>query len=255
VIDHARIRGIATKTLRHAEPPQRGASSFSYKLSGKVARPSRFTRVARLLDRLEESQMVARRKTSANVRRKAKKRRVVRRKTSAGARPKATKRKVTGRIRSAKVARAAAASDPVVEALKAQIAAGKIIFDAARLKTQLLGLNAGTRVTRKLQSLVLELSRLASPNIRISSLVRTAGHHGSGRAVDIGNEEIAGSLLPRVATDAQVAALGIDELIFDATVAGQSPRNKWNYDRGVKHDYSPATLDDHKDHIHFAVKA
>jgi hypothetical protein len=85
--------------------------------------------------------------------------------------------------------------------------------------------------------------------------VRSAGHHGSGRAVDIGNEEIAGSLLPQVATDAQVAALKIDELIFDATVAGQSPRNKWNYDRGVKHNYDSATLDDHRDHIHFAVKA
>ena len=218
--------------------------------------------------------MVARRKRSATVRRKAKKRKVARRKTSASARPKArkrrvvlsraaartrpkaTRRKVARSTRSVRrVASAADATDPVVEALKAQIAAGKIIFDAVRLKTQLLGLNTGTRVTRKLQSLVLELSRLALPKIRISSLVRTSGHHGSGRAVDIGNEEIAGALLPWVATDAQVAALGIDELIFDATVAGQSPRNKWNYDRGVKHDFSAATLDDHKDHIHFAVKA
>ena len=173
---------------------------------------------------------------------------------------KAASKKKTARAaakkKTAKAApQAAPADDPVVTGLMAQIAAGKIIFDSPTLKNQLLGLNTGTRVTRKLQSLVLKLSQLASPKMRISSLVRTAGHHGTGRAVDIGNEEIAGSLLPQVATDAQVAALEIDELIFDATVAGQSPRNKWNYDQGVKHNYDSATLDQHRNHIHFAVKA
>lgn len=44
-------------------------------------------------------------------------------------------------------------------------------------------------MTPALQALVLELSRLAQ--IRISSLIRGSGHHGMGRAVDIGNEEIA----------------------------------------------------------------
>lgn len=199
--------------------------------------------------------MATRRKKSAATRATPKKRRTAPRASAAGARPKAAKPKAARRKKSAVTARAAGAQDPVVEQLTAQIAAGRIIFDAARLKNQLLGLGRGTRVTRKLQALVLQLSRLASPNIRISSLVRSAGHHGAGRAVDIGNEEIAGSLLALVATDAQVAALEIDELIFDATVAGQSPRNKWNYDRGAKHNYNSATLDDHKDHIHFAVKA
>jgi hypothetical protein len=155
----------------------------------------------------------------------------------------------------------AAAQGPVVEALKAQIAAGRIIFDPpnqTRLKNQLLGLNRGTKVTGKLQSLVLELSRLAPglDPIRISSLVRSSsGHHRSGRAVDIGNEEIADELLKHVATDAKVEELAIDELIFDATVVGESPRNKWNYDQGVKHNFNAATLDQHRNHIHFAVKA
>jgi hypothetical protein len=150
------------------------------------------------------------------------------------------------------------AADPVVQKLKDQIAAGKIVFDAAnatKLKKELLGEAAGTNATKKLQALVLKLSELASPNIRISSIVRTEGHHGSGRAVDIGNEEIAGALLPQVATDAQVAALEIDEIIFDATVAGESDRNHWNYDQGAKHSYNSETLDQHKNHIHFAVKA
>jgi hypothetical protein len=149
-----------------------------------------------------------------------------------------------------------AAIDPIVQKLQDLIAAGKIIFDSDTQRKQLLGLNTGTKVTRKAQSLVLKLSELAGQTIRISSLVRVGdpGHHGSGRAVDIGNEEIAGTLLPRVATNAQVAALEIDELIFDAAIAGETDRNKWNYDRGVKHDYNPATLNQHRNHIHFAVK-
>ncbi len=142
--------------------------------------------------------------------------------------------------------------------LKDKIAAGKIIFDSANeatLKAQLLRENTGTQVTANLQSLVLELSKLVSSHIRISSLVRGSGHHGTGRAVDIGNENIAGSLLPKVAKSAQVAALKIDELIFDAGVAGESDRNKWNYDQGKKHNYDDATLKQHKNHIHFSVKA
>jgi hypothetical protein len=149
-----------------------------------------------------------------------------------------------------------AAASGVVQKLQEQIDAGKITFDSAKLKQQLLGLNTGTKVTAKLQSLVLKLSQLASPNIRISSLVRTGAgsFHTAGRAVDIGNEEIAGTLLPLVATDAQVAALEIDELIFDAAVAGQTDRNKWNYDQGRKHNFNSATLNEHRNHIHFAVK-
>lgn len=146
----------------------------------------------------------------------------------------------------------------VNEQLKDQISAGKIIFDAgkeAELKNQLLQENSGVKVTQTLQSLVLKLSQLVAPHIRISSLVRTSGHHGAGRAVDIGNEEIADSLLPLVASDEQVEALEIDELIFDASVAGEADRNEWNYDQGSKHAYNNATLNDHKDHIHLSVKA
>jgi len=102
------------------------------------------------------------------------------------------------------------------------------------------------------QKLVLDLSNRAT--IRISSVVRSEGHHGSGRAVDIGNEGIARTLLPAIATDATVKQLSIDELIFDATVAGKDNRNEWNYDQGKKHNYNNKTLDDHRDHIHFAVK-
>ena len=127
-----------------------------------------------------------------------------------------------------------------VKQLEDQIEARRIIFDggaAARLEKELLGRNDGTRVTPALQLLVLRLSRLVVSHIRVSSLVRTRGHHGEGRAVDLGNEEIAGFLLPQVATASQVAALGIDELIFDAAVVGRPDRNEWNYDQGRKHVY------------------
>ena len=137
----------------------------------------------------------------------------------------------------------APAADPVVQELQARIAAGKIIFDFDKQRKELLGLSTGTRVTRKLQSLVLKVSDLAGQQIRISSVVRNdGGHHGRGRAFDIGNEEIARTLMPRVATNAQVAALEIDEIIFDATIAGEANRNKWNYDLGVKHNYNSVTL-------------
>jgi len=143
----------------------------------------------------------------------------------------------------------------VVDELKAQITAGRIIFDPppGKLKNELLGENDGTQVSELLQKLVLEVSRLQK--IRISSIVRNAGHHGEGRAFDVGNEEIAAMLLPAIATDAKVLELRIDEIIFDATIAGQSDRNHWNYDVGLKHNYDSKTLNQHKNHIHFAVKA
>lgn len=145
----------------------------------------------------------------------------------------------------------------VTEDLEAQITAGKIIFDTgseAKLKEQLLRKNSGTKVTEDLQKLVLALSK--KTKIRVSSLIRTEGHHGSGRAVDIGNEEIAKSILPDIATDAMVKTLKIDEIIFDAKVADAGfDRNKWNYNEGKKHDFDNATLNDHKNHIHFAVTA
>ncbi|HBB95856.1 MAG TPA: hypothetical protein DC054_10735 [Blastocatellia bacterium] len=147
----------------------------------------------------------------------------------------------------------AVGSGSTVDQLKAQIVAGKITFDSLKFKKDLLGENTvGANVTELLQKLVLELSNRAT--IRISSVVRSEGHHGSGRAVDVGNEGIAGTLLPALATDATVKQFSIDELIFDANVAGKDNRNEWNYDQGKKHNYNKKTLDDHKDHIHFAVK-
>lgn len=70
----------------------------------------------------------------------------------------------------------------VVDDLKSQITAGRIIFDppastSARLKKELLGENDGTKASELLQKLVLEVSKLQ--RTRISSIVRTEGHHGS----------------------------------------------------------------------------
>lgn len=43
--------------------------------------------------------------------------------------------------------------------------------------------------------------------------------------------------------------------IRDAAVAGRGDRNEWNYDRGSKHNFNAPTLNQHRNHIHFAVKA
>lgn len=148
----------------------------------------------------------------------------------------------------------------VVDDLRERIEVGRIIFDnaspgqGARLRRELLGQNAGTKVTRALQALALEVSRLQP--IRISSIIRSgsSSRHVVGRAFDVGNEEIAGALLPEIATDERVEEFGIDEIIFDARVAGESNRNRWNYDNGHRHSYDAATLAEHRNHIHFAVK-
>ncbi|MBY0279527.1 hypothetical protein K2Z84_29690 [Candidatus Binatia bacterium] len=145
----------------------------------------------------------------------------------------------------------------IVDDLKAKISEGRIIFDPTqppnKLRDELLGASSGTKVTETLQKLVLAVCELAK--IRISSIVRNEGLHGQGRAFDVGNEDVAKTILPILATDAKVAALDIDEIIFDATVAGESSRNKWNYDQGSKHDFDATTLDKHRDHVHFGVKA
>ena len=61
----------------------------------------------------------------------------------------------------------------VVGKLSALIDSGKIIFDKASLKDELLGRNGGVKVTPKLQALVVRISGLAAPQqLRISSLVR-----------------------------------------------------------------------------------
>lgn len=141
--------------------------------------------------------------------------------------------------------------------LEVQIRASRIIFDnGSGLKEELLGQNAGTKITPKLQNLILELSKVCQ--IRISSLMREQQNntlHSKGRAVDIGNEEIAHQLLEVVANDQKIIQLAIDEIIFDAAVAGEQDRNLWNYNGGKKHVYNEITLNSHKNHIHFAVTA
>lgn len=148
----------------------------------------------------------------------------------------------------------------VVDDLSDQIDAGRIVFDnaasgqAARLRRELLGQNSGTKVTLALQTLALEVSRIRP--IRISSIIRSgsSSRHVVGRAFDVGNEEIARDLLPEIATDERVREFGIDEIIFDASVASESNRNRWNYDNGHRHNFDSGTLTQHNNHIHFAVK-
>jgi hypothetical protein len=216
----------------------------------------------------KSSPKARKRKSAVGTRKRKSTAKTAKRKSAVGARKRRRTAKTAKRSSTAKTAKRksaakrarralAAAADPVVQRLKDLIAAGKLIFDADRHRKSLLGLNAGRNATKKLQSLVVRLSELAGQQLRISSVVRPTGgsHHVTGRAVDIGNEEVAPALLPRVATDAQVAALAIDEIIFDARLAGETDRNKWNYDRGRKHDYGTSTLNQHGNHIHFAVKA
>jgi hypothetical protein len=223
------------------------------KRKSKAKRVKRKTST-RAVKRKASARASKRKGAARSARRKIGRKRVAAKRTRSARTP-ARKRPVRALRRG--MAGLAAAADPVVQKLKDLIAADKIRFDADRHRKSLLGLAAGVNATRKLQALVLAIVELARVQVRISSVVRTGGgsHHVTGRAFDIGNEDIAKALLPRVATDAQVAALQIDELIFDARVAGQTDRNKWNYDRGVKHDYDAKTLNDHRNHIHFAVKA
>lgn len=148
------------------------------------------------------------------------------------------------------------ASD-VVDSLKELIRSRRIIFDETRMRKELVGGHSEKSATPKLQRLVVALTEMTDEQIRISSVVRasSAGHHSTGRAIDIGNEEIANKLLPILSQRVNIDRLGVDELIFDAKIVGKRDRNFWNYDRGRKHDYNARTLDTHGDHIHIAVAA
>ncbi len=142
--------------------------------------------------------------------------------------------------------------------LTKQISAGKIKFDnnSEELRAQLLQENGGYLIAATLQKLILYLSQTVSSYIRISSIVRKpGGHHGERRAVDIGNEEIANEILPKIANDLQASIYNIDEIIYDAGGSLQVSRNKWNYDNGVRHNFSETVLSQHKNHIHFSVKS
>lgn len=146
----------------------------------------------------------------------------------------------------------------VIDDLNQLIAAGRLTFQSEALKHELLGLPPAVPPEQKVQALVVALCRKSpTTSIQISSLRRPDSvHHAAGRAVDIGNEEIAGTLLPLVGTQEFVNANAIDELIFDATlIPGEGDSNKYNFDGGVSHDYNDATIKKHRNHIHFAVRA
>jgi hypothetical protein len=144
----------------------------------------------------------------------------------------------------------------VIQDLKKQIENGRILFQQGPIdKPELLGTaRAQVQITEKLRTLILELSRLSSRPIVINDLLRASGrsHHARGRAVDI-DESVAKDLLTIVAHHNSVDWLQIDEIIFDASVVGESDPNVWNFDRGRPHKYGERDLRNHRDHIHFAV--
>ncbi len=147
------------------------------------------------------------------------------------------------------------AAPTVVEQLKQKIAEKKITFEPSRpeLESELLQQNSGVHISDKLQSLVLELAKASPDPILIRELVRIGiDDHGAGRAVDIGRD-VAGKLLPAVATAAKVGEFGIYEITFDAGGADLAERNKWNFKDGVKFTYDDTTLNNHKTRIHFSV--
>lgn len=140
--------------------------------------------------------------------------------------------------------------------LNKQIKDKKIEFDVAKLEqleNVLLRRNSGTRVVPQLQELICKLSELA--RVRIGSLVRSDDmhHHDDGWACDITNIEDARALLSSFATDVKVEKFGIGDIIFDAGVAGEADRNKWNYYKGEKYSFDDGTLNQYKEHIHISV--
>jgi hypothetical protein len=148
----------------------------------------------------------------------------------------------------------------IVKLLREQIAAGKIRFQAPqeKLKAMLLGKpEDGVSVTSKLQRLVFHLATITDTFIEVSSIIRPASAgslHKAGRAIDLGNENIAPSLLPKVAIQSVVDQFGIDEVIFDARKMGVDNPNRFNFNQGHPHAFDVGTINEHGDHIHFAVK-
>ena len=149
----------------------------------------------------------------------------------------------------------------VKQELQAHIDEGTIRFDnAARDRPQLLAENGGTTVSPRLQKLVNAVADEAKSQglyVRVSSIIRSGSgtsRHESGHGFDVGNEDIASAILPVFATASRVATYAIDEIIFDAAVAGEPDRNRWNYDAGLPHAYASGVLGRHRDHIHFSVR-
>jgi hypothetical protein len=159
-------------------------------------------------------------------------------------------------IRTANAGQGGAGDSRVVRELKAQIAAGRIIFQGGGpYEAYLLGRPLGTvTVTTKLQELVLELSKLTTARLTINSVLRgnPPSHHAVGRAIDI-DDSIAPTLLPAIGDQGMVSRLGIDDLIFDAGHIGETDRNRWNFNTGRPHKYGTRLLDQHRNHIHISV--
>jgi hypothetical protein len=141
------------------------------------------------------------------------------------------------------------------------LANANITFDSNSIRTSFVQVsedgtagthsNGGSRVqvSARLMAVILKLAE--STPIRISSLT-TGGHsatsnHYVGTAVDIGNEEVAGQIVPALYTNR--AAWSINELIFSPMPAGTTTLKNGN-----NHVYSSDTLSDHRNHIHFSVQ-
>lgn len=147
-----------------------------------------------------------------------------------------------------------------IDDLRSLVNSGRILFDpvhAELLRRELLGTPPAAFVRPELQNLVLWVCTRLPPGraVRISSLIRAGGHHSQGRAVDIGNEEIASDLLPLVAVPSEVQNHAIDEIIFDSTLLpGEINANRYNFNGGIPYNYDAATVARHRDHIHLSVR-
>lgn len=147
-----------------------------------------------------------------------------------------------------------------VDEINALITSGRIGFDVGSadvLRRELLGISPARPVATGVQKLIVALcTKVPRLTLRVSSLYRNGqSHHAEGRALDIGNEEVAATLLPIVATQAVVDDLRIDEIIFDATlIPSEINANRYNFNGGRPHAYNAATLAQHRNHIHFSVR-
>ncbi|NEI31731.1 cell wall hydrolase [Rhizobium ruizarguesonis] len=148
--------------------------------------------------------------------------------------------------------------DDVGKLLREHIANGKVRFQSPKekLRGMLLGTGADGSATPALRRLVLHLASVVDTFIEISSIVRPGGgsFHETGQAVDIGNEDVAASLLPKVAIQSVVDQFGIDEIIFDSRKIGHKT-NRFNFNEGRPFAFSDNTINQHGNHIHFAVRA
>ncbi|PDT50846.1 MULTISPECIES: cell wall hydrolase [Sinorhizobium] len=148
--------------------------------------------------------------------------------------------------------------EDVVELLREHISNGKVRFQPPKDKFRgmLLGTGHDGSAVPPLRRLVLHLASVVDTFIEISSIVRPNGgsFHQVGQAVDIGNEDVAEKLLPKVAIQSVVDRFGIDEIIFDSRKIGHKT-NRFNFNGGRPFAFDDATINQHGNHMHFAVRA